>query len=214
MPFENVLFDMDGTIVDSYEGITKCVSFALSEFDIKTDDRNALRVFIGPPLYEEFIEYAGFSHEQAQLAVKKYREHYNSGLYKDCKIYDGIEKLLIRLKEHGKKVFLATSKPEIMAKQILEYLKIEQHFDFIGGSEYDGGRHDKIDVLNYVIEENHLDISRSVMVGDRYHDIEGAKAFGMKSIGVLYGFGGREELEASGADYIVENADQILKIVL
>lgn len=214
MSFQNILFDLDGTVIDSYEGITKCLAIALEYFGIHVEDRNILRVFLGPPLLEQFMEYASLTKEQAEFAIVKYREQYFDWGYKDCAVYPGVERLLKKLRENGKRVMLATAKPTQPSVKILEELGMDVLFDFMGGSELNGKRHTKTDVIRYVMEENSLDPAQTIMVGDRRHDIEGAKNMGIASIGVLYGFGSRAELEAAGADYIAADADEIFKIVL
>lgn len=213
--FQYVLFDLDGTITDSFDGITKSVSYALEHFGIKVENRRELKCFIGPPLLESFMEYYGFSKEQAEEAVRIYRERYfKTGLY-EGELISGVTQLLSDLKAAGKTVALATSKPEILATRILEHFNLTDYFNFIGGSELNGPRHTKDDVINYVLESlGNPDKSQTVIIGDRHHDIDGAKATGIKSIGFLGGFGDREELERAGADYIVETFDEAEKILL
>ena len=213
--FQYVLFDLDGTVTDSFEGITKCVSHALEHFGITVEDRTELKRFIGPPLLESFMEYYGFSKEQAEEAVRIYRERYfKTGLY-ECELIPGATELLSHLKKAGKTVALATSKPEILATRILEHYKLTECFDFIGGSELNGPRHTKDDVINYVLEKlGNPDKSQTVIIGDRHHDVDGAKATGIHSIGFLGGFGDREELERAGADYIAETFADAAKIIL
>ena len=159
--------------------------------------------------------YYGFSKEQAEEAVRIYRERYfKTGLY-EGELISGVTQLLSDLKAAGKTVALATSKPEILATRILEHFNLTDYFNFIGGSELNGPRHTKDDVINYVLESlGNPDKSQTVIIGDRHHDIDGAKATGIKSIGFLGGFGDREELERAGADYIVETFDEAEKILL
>lgn len=210
-----VLFDLDGTLTDSFDGITKCVSHALEHFGITVKDRAELKRFIGPPLQESFMEFYGFSKEQAEEAVRIYRERYfKTGMY-ECELIPGAEELLHDLKAAGKTVALATSKPEILATRILEHYNLTGYFDFIGGSELNGPRHNKDDVIHYVLEGlGNPDKSQTVIIGDRFYDIDGAKAAGIRSIGFLGGYGDREELERAGADYITETLGGATKIIL
>ena len=213
--FEYILFDLDGTITDSGEGITKSVQYALKYFDILVDNLEDLLKFIGPPLKESFKEYYKFDEEKATLALIKYREYYaDKGIYQN-NLYDGIIEVLDKLKERGKIIILATSKPEVYAKQILEYFKIDKYFTFVAGSDFEETRVKKGDVIKYALEGAKIsDLSKAIMVGDREHDIIGAKENNIKSIGVLYGFGDVIELTQARADYIVKDTIELLDILL
>lgn len=214
--FDYILFDLDGTITDPFEGISKCIIYALDSFNIKVNDPRELVSFIGPPLFDQFKSYCGFNDDQAEQAVKKYRERYSELGWKECTLVDGTQQLLRHLKAAGKTVALATSKPECFAVPILQHFGIREYFDFIGAAELDrGGRNSKEAVIEYVLQSLPVpDRSRAVIVGDRYHDIEGAKKTGIASVGVLTGYGSREELEAHQADYIAENMTEVLKYLL
>lgn len=209
-----ILFDLDGTVTEPFEGITNCVAYALKHFGIEAEDKSTLRPFIGPPLIESFQEFYGFSKEQAEEATKKYRELYNvEGIFQN-ELYKGMEELLAFLKEQGKTVVLATSKPDVFANRILSYFKIDQYFDFVAGSEINGGRNTKIAVIQYALDQTGItDVSQAVMVGDRKFDILGAQHFGMDSVGVLYGHGSREELEQAGATKIVETVSELKNLL-
>ena len=213
--FEYILFDLDGTITDSGEGITKSVQYALKYFDILVDNLESLRKFIGPPLKESFKEYYKFDEEKANVALKKYREYYaDKGIYEND-LYDGIIEVLDKLKQNGKTIILATSKPEVYAKQILEYFKIDKYFTFVAGSDFEETRVRKGDVIKYALEGAKIsELSKVIMVGDREHDIIGAKENNIKSIGVLYGFGDVIELTQARAEYIVNNTNELLNILL
>lgn len=203
---QNVLFDLDGTITEPFDGITKSVKYALERFGINVPDRNALRVFIGPPLFESFSAYYGLSDADAVRAVGYYREYYaDKGIF-DCTVYDGVEQTLKTLAASGKKLLVATSKPEVFAKRIIEHFSLDGYFEYVAGASLDKTRIEKADVIAYALDKCAMPPSRSLMVGDRKHDILGAKANGLRSIGVLYGYGDRAELEAAGADAIVETA--------
>lgn len=205
-----ILFDLDGTLTDSQEGITKAVEYALKDFGIEVADRSELTVFIGPPLTDSFIKYYGFSEEKALEGVKKYREYYNAKGKFENAVYEGIPEVLARLKKAGKILFVATSKPEFYAKQIVDHFGLSKYFSNIYGATMDGSRVHKDDVIRYALQENGItDLDEVVMVGDREHDIIGAKKCGLEAIGVLFGFGSREELETNGAVAIAETVAQL-----
>lgn len=208
-----ILFDLDGTITDSQEGIKNSVEYALKHFNIEVKDRAELNKYIGPPLRQSFMEFAGLSETDSHMAMTKYREYYGpKGIFEN-KVYDGIPELLEKLKTEGKKIILATSKPWIYAEIILEHFDLKNYFDFVAGSELNGVRTKKADVIAYAAERYKIPVSDAVMVGDREHDISGAKENNIKTIGVLYGFGSRQELESAGADYIAENVENIYDYV-
>lgn len=213
--FEYILFDLDGTLTDSGEGITKSVQYALKSFGILVDDLKELNKFIGPPLKDSFKEYYNFDEEKAQLGLVKYREYFaDKGIYEN-KLYDGIPELLEALKKNNKKIVLATSKPEVYARQILQYFKIDKYFDFAAGADFEETRVNKGDVIKYALQEaNITDLSKVIMVGDREHDIIGAKENNIKSVGVLYGFGDVIELTQARAEYIVKDTEELLNILL
>ncbi|OCB00156.1 HAD family hydrolase [Clostridium beijerinckii] len=213
--FEYILFDLDGTLTDSGEGITKSVQYALKSFGILVDDLKELNKFIGPPLKDSFKEYYNFDEEKAQLGLVKYREYFaEKGIYEN-KLYDGIPELLEVLKKNNKKIVLATSKPEVYARQILQYFKIDKYFDFAAGADFEETRVNKGDVIKYALQEaNITDVSNVIMVGDREHDIIGAKENNIKSVGVLYGFGDVIELTQARAEYIVKDTEELLNILL
>jgi phosphoglycolate phosphatase len=215
MKYEIALFDLDGTLTDPGIGITKSVAYALKKFGIEVKDLTELYKFIGPPLIESFERFYGFSHEDAVLGVEYYREYFSTQGIFENKVYDGIEEMLTSLKESGCKLIVATSKPEVFAVQILEHFKLDQYFSYIAGANMDETRTKKDEVIEYAIEVNNIaDRSKVVMIGDREHDIMGAKKAGLHSIGVLYGYGDRNELANAGADDIVEDIDQIKEIIL
>lgn len=212
--YKAVLFDLDGTVTDPGLGITNSVMYALNKFQIKVDDRTSLYKFIGPPLKESFKDFYGFSDEECSRAIVYYREYYaDKGIFENV-LYDGMAKLLEQIKDSGRKVILATSKPEEFAVRILKYFQIDQYFDYIAGSNMDETRMKKAEVITYALNSCDItDLSSVVMVGDREHDILGAKEVGINSIGVLYGYGGREELQSAGASYIAEKIEDIIKFL-
>ncbi len=212
--YNNILFDLDGTLTDPGKGITNSVAYALEKYGIEVKDRTQLYKFIGPPLTESFQKYYGFSPEESEKCVEYYREYFKpKGIFEN-EIYEGIEEMLIELKSQGKKIFLATSKPEIFAKQILDHFGIMKYFDFVGGATLDGARSKKADVIRYVLENAEItDLAHTVMIGDREQDVKGGKAVGIDTIGVLFGYGDNPELETAGATYIAETVGDIIKYV-
>ncbi len=206
----NIFFDLDGTLTDPKEGITKSVAYALKSFGIEVENLDDLIKFIGPPLIDSFIEYYGFSEKEAKSAVLKYREYFSKiGLYENA-IFDGIKELLEALKSEGKNLIVATSKPAVFAIEILKHFEILEYFTFVSGSELDGSRTDKAEVISYALSKNNIaDVTDVIMIGDRKHDIIGARKLGIKAIGVLYGYGDLEELKEASADYIVQTVEEL-----
>ena len=204
---KNILFDLDGTLTDPALGITNSVMHALKRFNIPLPPRDELYKFIGPPLAESFEKYYGFS--DGQVAVEVYREYFSvKGLFEN-ELYDGIEELLKLLYENGYRIYLATSKPEIYAKQILEHFKIDKYFTDAVGSLLNGNRVEKGEVIAYLLKKHN--ITDAIMIGDRCFDIAGAKENGIKSIGVLYGYGTKEELK--DADFIVSSVSELKNLL-
>lgn len=208
--YSYVLFDLDGTVTDPEEGITKSVQYALQHFSIEVQERRELYKFIGPPLKDSFMEFYGFTEQQAGEALLKYRERFEVTGWRENVVYDGMEKLLRHLRCRGKRIMLATSKPEVFAEQILVYFGLRDYFDFVGGASLDGRRNYKADVIRYVLDANGISSrEKAVMVGDRKFDILGAKEFGLETVGVLYGYGDREELTTAGADHLVGSVAEL-----
>lgn len=215
-PYDVFFFDLDGTITDSSLGITNSVMYALKKFGITETDRTKLYKFIGPPLTDSFREFYGFSREEALLGVKYYREYYqDKGIYENL-VYDGFEEMIKTLKAAGKMTVVATSKPEPYANRIIEHFGLACYFDYVAGMELSGGRATKAEVIRYAFglcgleKDKCEDRERVLMIGDRKHDVIGAKEVGIDCLGVLYGFGSREELEEAGADYIALAVEDIL----
>jgi phosphoglycolate phosphatase len=215
MKYKYIFFDLDGTIIDSSEGVTNSVAYALEKYNIKASDKKELYKFIGPPIIESFQKFYGFSKEEANTALKYYREHYKEEGVLENTLYPGIVDLIKALKDDNRTLIIATSKPEVYAKQILEDFGIAKFFTHIAGSTLDGTRLTKSHVMKYAVEISDIeDFSKAVMIGDREYDVLGAKEMGLSSIGVLYGFGSRKELEKAGADFIATSAKDIGKILL
>lgn len=208
-----LLFDLDGTITDPKEGITKCVQYALSKFDIEEECDNLLS-FIGPPLTDSFIDFYGFDKQKAELAIKYYRERYAKiGLFENSAI-DGIHEVLEKLKNSGYTLAVATSKPTCFAISICEKYDFSKYFDIIMGSELDGTRTKKSEIIYEVLKQLNAKPEEVVMVGDRKYDIIGAKEVGTASIGVRFGYAEDGELEKAGADFIVGTPNELLSCIL
>lgn len=211
---KTVLFDLDGTLVNSKEGITKCVQFALSFFNIHEENLDSLEVFIGPPLVDSFMKYYGFSLGQAKKATEKYRERYSvKGIY-ECSLYDGVKKCLETLKAQGFHIVLASSKPENYCRIILEYLGVSHFFDDIVGATIDGKIHSKEQVLEEVFRRcDFVDKSECCLVGDTIFDVNGANYIGIPCVGVSYGFGKSDEMKACGAKVVIDNICELFRVV-
>lgn len=213
--YKYILFDLDGTLTNPELGITNCVMYALKKFNIKVENRKELHPFIGPPLTYSFQTFYGMSEADSELAVKYYRERFSvKGLYEN-EVFDGVENLLQHLKESGKIIILATSKPEEYAIEILKHFDLYKYFDFVAGATMDGSRGEKADVIRYALEISGItDKSEAIMVGDRNYDILGAKENGLDSVGVLFGFGDYEEIVKAGATYIAETVGGIYESII
>lgn len=210
-----ILLDLDGTVTNPAEGITKCFEYALNHFGIEVESRAELEQFIGPPLRKSFMDGFGFDEEKAELAVAKYRERFiPTGMFENV-VYEGMEQALKTLKDAGKVLIVATSKPEHMAKKILAHFGLDVYFDDICGSNDDASRNEKDEVIRYALEKQGItELSDVLMVGDRKFDVIGAAKCGLKCMGVLYGFGDREELETAGAAYIAETVEDMTRIIV
>lgn len=213
--YDICFFDLDGTIIDSSPVITNSVMYALEKFGIEETEREKLYKFIGPPLTDSFARFYGFDDEKSWKAVEYYREYYqDTGIF-ECSVYPGFEKSLKALKAAGKRLFVATSKPEVYARRIIEHFDLDQYFEYVAGMELDGGRGSKAEVIGYLIDTCRMqDKKRILMIGDREHDVLGAKQEGLDCMGVLYGFGNREELEKAGAVYVAGTPEDIAGIIL
>jgi phosphoglycolate phosphatase len=195
----HVLFDLDGTLTDPYEGITKCVDFALERLGVARPDGD-LHWLIGPPLHESFQRLLGTKDEDVVWnAVSIYRERYSTlGKFENL-VYPGIIDALARLKAQGLKLFVATSKAELYAREIVSHFGLDSFFEKVYGSEMNGGRTAKGDLLAYLLEQEGFSAETSLMVGDRKHDVIGSQRCGLACGGVLWGYGSVEELSGAGA---------------
>lgn len=213
--YKYLLFDLDGTLTDPKVGITKAVAYALKKFKQLDVDLDALTKFIGPPLKDSFMRFYGFSEQDADLAIQYYREYFSeTGIFEN-EVYPGIRDMLDVLKHDGRYVLaVATSKPTVFAERIIEHFGLKDYFTCVVGSNLDGTRSKKAEVIQEVLRVlNVSQLDEVVMIGDREHDILGAKQVGVRSIGVLYGYGSYEELEGAGAGYIVKQVEE-LRILL
>lgn len=231
--YQYILFDLDGTLTDPKIGITTCVQYALHKLGIEEPDLDKLEPFIGPPLRDSFRDFYDMDEEKAGQAATYYRERFSTvGLFEN-EVYPGIPQMLKELKRKGKKLAIASSKPTVFVKQILEHFEIFQYFDVIVGSEIDGRRSRKEEVveeaLKQLLPEKRYDrllkgaiaLTKDeqadcevAMVGDRKFDIEGAREYGIVSIGVAYGYAEEGELAEAGADIIVGTVEDLKKVLL
>ncbi len=210
-----IIFDFDGTVYDSGPGIMKGARYALESFGIHVENLDDLRRFNGPPLWDSFMNFYGFSREEADIAVVKYREFYNVHGMLDGVVYTGIPELLRDLRAAGKIVQLASSKSEKYFPKLPKLLGIEDCFEYFAGSTEDGTRSSKDDVLEYALKQSGIeDYSQAVMIGDRMFDIIGANKFGIDSIGVLYGYGSQEEFNQHGATHIVSSVEELRALLI
>lgn len=210
-----LLFDLDGTLSDSSEGITKAVQVALRHFGIEEPDREPLKRFIGPPLTMAFQHYYHFNDADTKTAIQQYRKYYNTkGIFENV-LYDGMKELLSELHQKGYTLIVASSKPECYVETITKYFGVDGLFDFLAGSELDGRRTDKQEVIRYALQKACVtDLSQALMIGDRHFDVTGAHQVGISAVGVCYGFGTREELIQAGADALADTVPQLRTLLL
>ena len=208
---KTILFDLDGTLTDSGEGIINCAILALNHFGLPIPDRETLRVFVGPPLDETFIKF-GVPADKTDEAITVYRSRYTTvGKFENIP-YPGVENMLQALKNKGHRLCVATSKPEHMSVEILEHFDLAKYFDHICGATLDGSRSKKADIITYLLEKTG-GAENAVMVGDTSYDVIGAKAHGMPAIGVSWGYGKIADMEAAGAAAIASTMEQLLQLL-
>ena len=212
--YDVIFFDLDGTLTDSSPGITNSVMYALRRFGIAVENRESLYPFIGPPLLDSFQRFFGFTEEQARQAIVYYREYFSAGGLFENAVYPGVPEMLGRLQSAGRRLWIATSKPEEFARRIMEHFSLDCYFEGVCGAGMDGTRTRKDEVLRYALGLSGADPARSLMVGDREHDVFGASACGLDCLGVLYGYGSREELNAAGAKYIAAGVGDVAELIL
>lgn len=208
--YDVILFDLDGTLTNPKQGITKSVQYSLASFGIIEENPDNLEKFIGPPLMDSFIEFYGFDDDTAQQAVVKYREYFaDKGIFEN-KVYPMIPELLQQLCKARKDLIVATSKPTVFAERILAHFQLSEYFSLVVGSNLNGTRVKKGEVIAHALKAKGLQPEANiVMVGDRKHDIIGAKQAGINSAGVLYGYGSLEELQSQNPTYIVESVKKL-----
>ena len=213
--YKTILFDLDGTVSNTKEGVTKCVQYALGKMGIIEENLEDLNHFVGPPMVTEYMRSYGMDREKALETLSYYRERYNPiGIY-ECRIYDGIKDILVWLNENDYNVGLATSKPEPMALTVLDYLSITNYFnkDITCGADLHGPVLTKEDVLNKVFSKPNIDIDNTVLIGDTIYDVEGCKKVGLDCIGVTYGMGNKEDLLREGAITTIDHPMELAKIL-
>ncbi|WP_152655582.1 HAD family hydrolase [Oceanobacillus sp. CFH 90083] len=212
--YKIILFDLDGTLSDPKEGITKSVQYALDKMGIEEPDLDKLECFIGPPLQDSFTEYYHFNEEKTQKAIQLYRERFKEkGMFENT-LYPDTSGVLQFLKEQGFVLAVATSKPTVFAEQILEYFQISEYFDIIAGSNLDGTRSAKAEIIQYIIDNySEYGLEEFIMIGDRKHDLIGANKTGIDSIGITYGYGSLEELNDEKPAFIVDSLKQVSMIL-
>lgn len=192
--YKNILFDLDGTLTDPKLGITNSIIYALNQLNLPAPKNDELVHFIGPPLSESFEQYYALTGEANQLAIHHYREYFSDkGLFENA-LYPGIIELLNTLQQRGHRLFVATSKPQIYAEQIVDHFEMTSYFEAVVGSELDGTRSAKGDIITHILHMYQLDASDCIMIGDRKHDLIGAALNQMDAVGVLFGYGSQQEL--------------------
>lgn len=209
-----VLFDLDGTIINSEEGITRCVQYALRSFGIEEPDRKKLLCFIGPPLDPVFRERYGMSYEDSWKAVETYRERFDKVGIFECELYDGVKEAVRSLKEQGYLLAVASSKPEAACIRIVNHFGLDRYFDFVGGATLDGSVSTKTEVLHHLRRRMpNVKLEEMCLIGDTKYDVIGAKEFGIPCIGVSYGFGTLKELKAAGAAEVFDDIREVVKYI-
>ena len=211
--YKAIFFDLDGTLTESGEGITKSVQYALEKLGKPEEDLDKLRVFIGPPLMEQFMKYADVDETEARRAVEYYRERYAvKGIFEN-RPYDGVENLLRELKGRGYILAVASSKPEYYVTKILDYFNLSSYFEVVVGSEMNGARTSKTEVIEEALKRLNMSDRRKevLMVGDKEHDFLGARAAGLACVAVGYGYGTKEELTAAQPLKIVASIEELLR---
>ena len=209
---KTVLFDLDGTLTDSGEGIMNCAKLALSHYGITVEDEQSLRTFVGPPLWDSFIKY-GIREEDADEAIRIYRARYTTVGKFECQPFDGAHAMLQKLRDAGLHLYIATSKPENMALEITHRFELDTYFDLIVGASLDASRRTKEDVIAYLLTQAG-NADEAVMIGDTEFDVLGAAQHGIPTVGVSWGYGKVADMEAAGAKTIVHSFDELLELLL
>ena len=213
--YNTILFDLDGTLTDSGLGITKAVQYALGQMGYEVPERESLFCFIGPPLHTSFRNFYGMDEDTSVEAVRQFRVYYNQlGGILENEVYGGVRELLTGLKAAGKRLCIATSKPDAAAKQVMHHFALDEFVpDIVGGTD-DPDRNTKGKVIAYVLREFGIDPATAIMVGDREHDVHGATENGIPCIGITWGYGDRTELEGAGASVTFDTPGEVLEYIL
>jgi len=215
MSFQHILFDLDGTLTESEEGIRNGFLFALQRMGIQDPDPAVLKKMIGPPLHYSFPTFFGFSEQETEEAVRLFRLYYEDRGALENRLYPGISELLKELVDAGRRCYIVTTKVAHQAVRVAEHFGIRPYLTDLIGSRPDSAEGRKSLLIKELLERNGIrDLSQVLMVGDRLYDIEGARDAGVASAGVLYGYGSRQELEEAGADFFCEDAESISRLVL
>ena len=212
--FTNVLMDLDGTLTDPFEGIAASIRYAMNSLDLASPCEDDLRRAIGPPLRQTFGNLLATKEvNRIEEALRLYRERYSvTGLLENY-VYPGVSEMLANLNTAGCRLFVATSKPSVYAQKIVDHFELTKYFVAVYGSDFDGRLENKADLIRYLLDSEHLDARDTVMVGDRGHDIIGAKAHGLCAIGVTWGYGSRKELEDARADVICSSPTEVFRFL-
>ncbi len=211
--YSHILFDLDGTLTDSGDGIRKSTQIALKHFGIEENDPVKLNRFVGPPLFRSFKTFYGFDDDKADEAVAVYRKYYSEKGIFECEVYPNVNESLKALKDAGKKLYVATSKPEHLARRVVEHFELDKYFDYVGGATTDRSRAGKSEVIEYVLNAVGLRPSDVILIGDTKYDVIGAASHEIKTIGVAYGYGGRDELKEAGACKIIDSMNELIDIL-
>ena len=212
--YDFIAFDLDGTLTNPESGLISAFVYCFKKLSVPYESKESLKRYIGPPLYDEWQKDFGWSFDEASHAVEIFREYYNIYGWWDNEVYQGIEMLLAELKARGKKLVVATSKPEVTAKKVLRFFGLDKYFDYIAGASMNGSEDLKWQILTRALNAVGAEKSASILVGDRKYDAEGAKICGIDSLGVLWGHGSREELESAGFEYVSEDVSDVLKTLI
>ena len=213
--YQTIIFDLDGTLTDSQTGIINSLTYAFKQMGLPLPAQSQLKKFIGPPLSQSFQDFCGLNDIETQKIISYYRQYFSDKGWKENQLLPGARELLAKLKQAGKTLLVASSKPEAFVKQILDHFEIDSYFTVIAGASLDDSRSQKSAVIAHALKTAKIEeLKGCVMVGDRKHDVEGAKVQGLPTIGLLLGFGSRQELEESGAIAIAENFQDLEEILL
>ncbi len=215
MEFQTILWDLDGTLTDPAQGLTNSIRYAMEQMGREPWSYDDLLHFIGPPLLDSCRDFLGMNPQEAQEMVRQFRVYFEDKGWRENRLFPHVAELLAQLKAKGATLILATSKPEPFAVRILEHFEIAQYFTVMAGSAMDETRTQKSEVIAYALAQlPHFDPEKTVMIGDRKHDIIGGKAHGLHTIGVLFGYGDRPELETAGADFVAETMAELGAVLM